>query len=126
MGYSGTTKERLYRYLAEHGPSSSQEIERALNISPTAVSLILRGEPDLTKTERQSHLIFSKRQRRQRPITVRATLAENLRGAIGLYNDLRAIPVDDEPALRELAEEFIAMNVRVTSHLERLLKEEDD
>jgi len=124
--YSNNTSARILKYLETHGPSPSLEIERALRISQSAVSIVLRSETDLTKTERQPHLIYSKALTKQKPVNIRATIADNLRIAQDFYRKLSLLGPEDELELEELARLFITKSVRVTAHLEKLIKDNED
>ena len=126
MPPSSRTKERVYAYLAEHGPSSSKEIERALDVSQPAISQILRGEADFRKVELDGALIYSWKQTRKgsKPPLI-YTLADNVRSSIAMYRQLRAIPDDDIVAIRAFARKFIHVSVLITEHLTKLLEETD-
>jgi len=117
-----THRDRILRYLADHGPSTSQEIELALGIRQPVISMMMRSNADFIKSQRVPALIYSKRLMSKPPRTTIATVAESVRVNVQTYYDLRALSTDDTTSLDALAQHFINRNVRLMAHLEKQLK----
>jgi hypothetical protein len=129
MDYSNSTRERLLHYLADNGPSTSAEIETALNISQPVVSRLLKGEAIFGVFSKVPSLIYNIKDASTKgkpPRTIRACLAENLRIAILIYRKMRSIDEDDYESLEDLAHSFIKASGKLHDTVEAYLRESRD